>query len=122
MLRKIYIMNLLNKLMFGGLDPKKMQGLMKQMGIKQEEVDAERVIIEGKEKRIIIEPTNVVKMTMQGQANYQVTGEVREETLEVKISEEDIKMVMEKTGASREKAGKALEETGDIAEAIIKLS
>ncbi|MBS3090927.1 nascent polypeptide-associated complex protein [Candidatus Pacearchaeota archaeon] len=108
--------------MFGGLDPKKMQGLMKQMGIKQEEVDAERVIIEGKEKRIIIEPTNVVKMTMQGQANYQVTGEVREETLEVKISEEDIKMVMEKTGASREKAGKALEETGDIAEAIIKLS
>lgn len=107
--------------MLGGLDPKKMAGLMKQMGIKQEEVEAERVIIEGKDKKIIIEPANVVKMTMQGQANYQITGEVREETKAEGISEEDIKMVMEKTGASREEAERMLEETGDIAEAILKL-
>ena len=30
----------------GGLNPKKMQGLMKQMGISQEEIPAEKVIIE----------------------------------------------------------------------------
>ena len=31
--------------MFGGVDPRKMQGLMKQMGIKQEEIETERVIL-----------------------------------------------------------------------------
>ena len=41
--------------MFGGIDPKKMQAMMKQMGIKQEEIDAKRVIIEKSDGRIIIE-------------------------------------------------------------------
>ena len=57
---------------------------------------------------------------MQGQETWQVAGEAHEESLG--ISEEDIKLVMEKTGTTREKAKKALEETGDIAEAIVKLS
>jgi len=108
--------------MLGGIDPRKMQGLMKQMGIKQEEIDADRVVIEGKEKRIIIEPANVIRMTMQGQHNWQITGEAREETKAEGINEEDVKMVMEKTGKSEKEVRKALEETNDIAEAIIKLS
>ena len=108
--------------MLGGLDPKKMQGLMKQMGIRQEGVEAERVIIESGEKRIIIEPANVVKMTMQGQESWQITGEAREETKEEGISEDDVKLVMEKTGKSEKEVRKVLEETKDIAEAILKLS
>ncbi|MBI2003939.1 Nascent polypeptide-associated complex protein, partial [Candidatus Pacearchaeota archaeon] len=32
--------------MFGGIDPKKMQSMMKQMGISQIEIPAEKVIIE----------------------------------------------------------------------------
>ena len=32
--------------MFPGLDPKKMQAMMKQIGLQQEEISSERVIIE----------------------------------------------------------------------------
>ena len=42
--------------MFGGLDPKKMQAMMKQMGIAQQEIDASKVIIEKTDgNKIIIE-------------------------------------------------------------------
>ena len=111
--------------MFGGVDPRKMQGLMKQMGIKQEEIETERVIIEKSDgNRIVIEPANVIKMTMQGQTSWQITGDAREEVVEeVGIKEADILMIMEKTGKSKEEAAKALEESnGDIAEAIVSLS
>ena len=100
-----------------------MKAMMKQMGIKQEEIESLRVIIEKADSRIIIEPANVQKIIMQGQASWQITGEAREETKEEGISEEDIAMVMEKTGKSEDEARKALEECGgDLAEAIVKLS
>ena len=59
--------------MFGGMDPKKMQAMMRQMGIKQDEIEATRVIIEKADGNIVIENPNVVKITMQGNeslANY----------------------------------------------------
>ena len=97
--------------------------MMKQMGIKQEDISAVRVIIEQEDTRTIIEPVAVAKITMQGQTSWQVTGNAREETNEAKISDADIGMVMEKTGANTDAARKALEETGgDIAEAIVRLS
>ncbi|MBM3232855.1 nascent polypeptide-associated complex protein [Candidatus Pacearchaeota archaeon] len=109
--------------MFGGIDPKKMQAMMRQMGIKQEEIEVQRVIIETPGKNIIIEPANVQKITMQGQDSWQVTGEAREESSEKGPSDEDIQMVADKAGVSKEKAKAALEESdGDIAEAIMKLS
>lgn len=107
--------------MFGGIDPKKMQAMMKQMGIKQEEIDAERVIIEGNDKRIIIDNPSVVKVVMQGQESFQISGDVREEE-ESGFNEDDIKMVMEKTGKGEDEVKEALAETNDIAEAIVKLS
>jgi nascent polypeptide-associated complex subunit alpha len=104
----------------GGLNPKKMQGLMKQMGIQQDEVPVEKVTIEKTDgSKIIISPANVQKITMQGQSSYQISGEEIEEQ---GISEEDIKMVMEKTSCTEEQARKTLEKTGDIAEAILNLS
>jgi nascent polypeptide-associated complex subunit alpha len=111
--------------MFPGLgkfDPKKMQGMMKQLGINQEEIDAERVIIEKTDgNKIIIENPSVQKIKMQGQESFQIAGDAREESGE-KFSDEDIKLVMEKTGKSEDEVLSALEETGDIAEAIIQLS
>ena len=104
----------------GGMDPKKMQAMMKQLGIKSEEVDAERVVIEKSDGKIVIENPNVTKVNMQGQDSWQITGEAHEE--EEGIKEEDIKLVAEKAGKSEEEAKKALEEAnGDIAEAIMKL-
>jgi nascent polypeptide-associated complex subunit alpha len=109
--------------MFGGIDPKKMQAMMRQMGIKQEEISANRVIIEGSDKNIIIENPNVQKIVMQGQESWQITGQAREEPIEEEIKDSDIQLVAEKTGKSEEQARKALEESkGDIAEAIMKLS
>jgi len=104
----------------GGLDPRKMKAMMKQMGINQDDVPANRVIIEQDGKKIVIDNPVVQKIKMQGQESWQITGDAHEEALGV--SEEDIKLVMEKTGAAKDKAKKALEETNDIAEAIVKLS
>jgi nascent polypeptide-associated complex subunit alpha len=108
--------------MFPNLDPKKMQAVMKQMGISQEEIDALRVIIEKADNtKIIIDNPSVTKVKMNGQESFQISGEISEEQGE-SFSEEDIKTVMEKTNASEEQARQALEETGDLAEAIMKLS
>jgi len=108
--------------MFGGINPEQMKAMMKQMGIKQEEVEALRVIIEKADSRIIIDPANVQKIVMQGQESWQITGEAKEETKEAVISEEDVQLVMEKTGKSEKEVRKILGETGDIAEAIVRLS
>jgi nascent polypeptide-associated complex subunit alpha len=104
-----------------GLDPKKMQQVMKQLGMKQEEIPAERVIIECSDKNIIIENPQVAKVTMQGQDTWQISGEASE--IEKGISEQDITQVMEKAQVSREKAETALKNSkGDLAEAILSLS
>ncbi len=93
---------------------------MKQLGIAQEEISAERVIIEKSDGNIIIENPSVTKVKMQGQETFQIAGDIKEEA--PRFSEEDIKLVAEKTGKSKEEALSALEETNDIAEAIVKLS
>jgi nascent polypeptide-associated complex subunit alpha len=107
--------------MFPSLDPKKMQSLMKQMGIAQEEIDANRVIIETDDKNIIIENPSVIKIKMQGQTNFQISGDVSEESKEeANSSEEDIKTIIEKTGCSEAEAKNALDKAdGDLAEAIL---
>jgi|SRR3989338_4526792 len=109
--------------MFGGIDPKKMQAMMKQMGIKQEEIDALLVVIEKNDgNKIVIENPSVVKIVMSGQESWQISGEAHEETGK-DFSEEDVMLVMEKTGKDEKEVRTALEETGgDIVQTIIKLS
>ena len=94
---------------------------MKQMGISQENVEASRVTIEKNDgNKIIIENPSVVKIKMQGNESFQISGDSKEET---SISEEDIKTVAERTGKNEEEAKKALEmKNGDLAEAILELS
>ncbi|RLG16216.1 nascent polypeptide-associated complex protein [Candidatus Pacearchaeota archaeon] len=107
----------------GGLNPKKMQAVMKQMGISQEEISASRVIIEKTDgNSVIIENPSIIKIKMQGQETFQISGDVKESETPI-ISEEDIKTVMEKTNSSKQQAKQVLEQTkGDLAEAILKLS
>lgn len=103
----------------GGMNPRQMQRLMQQMGIKSEEIKASRVIIEKEGERTIIEDPQVTLIDMQGQRSYQIVGKERTEAA---ISADDVKMVAEQTGATEADARKALEESGgDIAEAIMKL-
>src|SRR3989344_2343108 len=107
--------------MFPGLDPKKMQAMMKQIGLQQEEISSERVIIEKSDGgKLIIENPSVIKIKMQGNESFQISGKVSEES---GISEEDIKTIIEKTGASEKIARETLEKNkGDLAETILELS
>jgi len=106
----------------GKMNPKQMQGMLKQFGIKSEEIEAKKVIIEKRDgKDIEIEEPNVTLMLVQGQKIYSVMGGTEKEKKE-EIPEEDIEMVSEQTGASREKAIEALKKSkGDIAGAIFLL-
>jgi len=109
------------------LDPKKMQKIMSQMGIKNEPVDASRVVIEKSNGgKIVVDNPSVTRVTMQGQKTFQVSGDVAEEegeaTEEKEGKQNDADLVVAQTGASPEQAKKALEEAGgDIAQAIMKL-
>jgi len=72
--------------------------------------------------KIVIDNPSVQKIKMQGQESWQITGEASEGSDDV-IGEDDVKLVMGRTGASKEEARRILEEVdGDIAEAIVKLS
>jgi len=129
----------------GGIDPKKMQAMMKQLGMNQEEIDANRVIIECDDRKIIIDDPSVTKINMQGQENFQISGDVSEvsagegdvsdaveelseegeessEVVEEDNTEEDIKTIMEKVGCLEEEARMALEKAnGDLTEALLEL-
>jgi len=107
--------------MFGKINPKQIEGMMKKMGISQQNIPAKRVIIELEDENMIIDEPNVLKVNMQGQETYQVMGEARLEHKEL-FTGDDVQMVMEKTKASKEQVTKFLKENnGDIALAIIEL-
>jgi nascent polypeptide-associated complex subunit alpha len=109
--------------MFGGLNPKKMEAMMRQMGMSQETINASRVIIEKDDNtNLVIENPSVMKLKIQGQETFQISGNVKEEPFIERLSEEDVKTIAEKTGVSEEKARETLEKTGDLAEAILELS
>ena len=111
--------------MMPNINPRQMQQMMKKMGIQQEDIDAEEVIIKCSDKKIVIKNPSVQKVNMMGQKNYQISGDEHIESLDsaLEISAEDIKTVMEQTKCSEEDAKQALEDTeGNIAEAILLLT
>ncbi len=112
--------------MIPGMNPRQMQQMMRQMGMSQENVDAVEVIIKDSEGKIYkFENPDVQKISMRGTTTFQVAGEyvIEEEQVKVEVSDEDIEMVSEQAGVSKEEARKALDENGgDIAQAIVDLS
>ncbi len=103
------------------MNPKMLKQAMKKLGMKQEEIPAKRVIIECDNKNIIIENPQVSKINAMGQDTIQIIGDIKEESKE-QFTEDDIKLVMEKTNKSHEESKNALEKTGgDLSEAILEL-
>jgi len=96
------------------------------MGMRFKEVpDVEKVIIQTKNEKIIIEEPAVSVMEIQNQKVFQITGvEVSEKIEKVQeIPEEDVRLVAQQAGASLEKAKEALKQTGgDLAQAILLLT
>ena len=102
------------------IDPKQMERAMKQMGMNVTNIDAEEVIIRTADKEIVISNPQVSKVKVMGQETFQIAGEVSERPRE-DVSDEDVEMVTEQTGVSKQEARDMLRETGDIAEAIMRL-
>lgn len=106
------------------LDPKQLKKMMDRMGIKSTEVDALRVVIEGRDLNIIIDNPQVIAIDAQGSRSFQISGDAREESKEaaVEINDDDVKTVVEQTGVDEQAARAALEQSnGDIAAAILRL-
>ena len=128
-------------MMPGGMDPKKMKALMKQMGIAQEELRGViEVIIRTRTKDLVFKEPTVVEVRAQGTRTYQISGKVVEQAPGAastaappssraepppepsEFPEDDVKLVMEQASCSRERAIGALRACdGSPAEAILSL-
>ena len=108
----------------GRINPRQMRQMMKKLGINVSEIEnVKKVIIQTDDKEYVFDDAEVTIMDAHGQKTYQISGRpvIKEKKEEIPL--EDVDLVAEKTGKSKEEARKALEETkGDIAEAIMKLS
>ncbi|VVC04381.1 Nascent polypeptide-associated complex protein [Candidatus Burarchaeum australiense] len=105
--------------MMPGMNPKQIEKLMSQMGIKSTNVEATRVIIEREGDRIVIEPAEVIVVEMQGKKSYQISGTER---VEQSLNEEDVALVAAQAGVPAAEAREALAKAnGDIAQAILEL-
>ena len=117
----------------GGMNPKQVQAMMKQMGITMEDIDdVEEVIIRTPREEIVITEAEVSKMIARGQGTtWQVAGkESRRPRAPAapaalagpKFTDDDVALVAEQAKVSKEEARKALEAAeGETAEAILKL-
>ena len=130
------------------MNPRKMKQMMKQMGIDVEELDAERVVIETADgDDLVFDGAQVTKMDAQGQETYQIVGspnavadagaggaaaveggDADDPALDDAddgdegIPEEDVKLVAQQAGVSKEAAREALEAAnGEPARAISEL-
>ena len=56
------------------MNPRKMQQMMKQMGIDVDELDVEEVIIRTSDEELYFSDAQVTKMDARGQETYQVVG------------------------------------------------
>lgn len=107
------------------MSPKMMKKLMKQMGIKIQEVAGVReVIIRLYDSELIIKNPQVTLMKIGGQDLYQILGQTEKRALgkEKEIPMEDVQLVAAQAGVTIDEAKKALEQTdGDLAQAILLL-
>ncbi|WP_306056467.1 nascent polypeptide-associated complex protein [Natronococcus wangiae] len=117
----------------GGLNPRKMEQMMEQMGIDVEDVEAEEVIIRTDEYDLVFNDAEVTKMDARGQETYQIIGSPEQvesgatggaaagadEEGGSAIPDEDVEIVATRTGVSEDEAREALEANdGDLAAAV----
>ncbi|ELZ11366.1 nascent polypeptide-associated complex protein [Natrinema thermotolerans DSM 11552] len=119
----------------GGLNPRKMEQMMEQMGIDVEDIDAEEVIIRTDEYDLVFDDAEVTKMDARGQETYQVIGSPEEVEAGSaggsadtggdagsSIPDEDVELVATRAGVSEDEAREALEDAdGDLAAAVESL-
>ena len=77
--------------MIPGMNPRQMKQAMKRMGIQQEDLEVDEIIMKIGDKELVFKEPQVAKVNMMGQDTYQVVGEPVEREIKEEISEEDIK-------------------------------
>ncbi|MFC4436745.1 MULTISPECIES: nascent polypeptide-associated complex protein [Natrialbaceae] len=120
----------------GGMNPRKMEQMMEQMGIDVEDVEAEEVIIRTDEFDLVFDDAEVTKMDARGQETYQIIGSPEQvesgaaggaaagdagadEESGSSIPDDDVEIVATRTGVSEGEAREALEDNdGDLAAAV----
>ncbi|SDQ31261.1 nascent polypeptide-associated complex protein [Natronobacterium texcoconense] len=117
----------------GGLNPRKMEQMMQQMGIDVEDIDAEEVIIRTSEHDLVFNDAEVTKMDARGQETYQIIGTPEEveagsaggdaggadESGGSAIPDDDVDLVATRAGVGEDEAREALEANdGDLAAAV----
>jgi nascent polypeptide-associated complex subunit alpha len=125
----------------GGMNPRKMQKMMEQMGIDMTDIDAEEVIIRTPDEELVFTDAEVQLMEAQGQKTYQVVGDPEsrerseggdgtadeaESESEASggsgVDEDDVELVAMRAGVDEATAREALEDTdGDLADAVDQL-
>lgn len=116
----------------GKMNSREMKRMMAQMGIKSTEMsDVKTVIFKGADKDYMVSNAQVMMIEAQGQKTFQVMGAFKEipkgsqdkQEPALPFDIEDINLVMEQTGVTKEKAIEALKAAdGEPAQAIINLT
>ena len=107
------------------MDNRQARRAMERLGIDMKEIlDVEEVIIRTSQKELHIKNASVSEVNAQGNRIFQVAGEVEETEVERKaFNEEDIMLVQQQAGVTKERAMAALQEAdGEVARAILKLT
>jgi nascent polypeptide-associated complex subunit alpha len=107
------------------MDNRNARRMMDRLGINMKEIpDVQEVVIRTPDKEMHITNVSVSEIVAQGNRMFQVVGDVEEVEVEKKtFSEEDILLVQQQTGVSKDRARAALEESdGEVARAILKLT
>ena len=98
-------------------NPKNMEKMMKQMGMKTKDVGAKKVVVDLGDEEMVFESPELTKISVKGKDMFQLQGDY---TRKAKgPSEDDVELVAEKADVSKEDARKAIEEHGDLTEAIM---
>lgn len=107
------------------MDSRNTRRMMDRMGINLKEIPGvQEVVIRTPDKEMHITNASVSEVTAQGQRVFQVMGDVEEVEAERKtFREEDVLLVQQQTGATKERAVAALEQSdGEVARAILRLT
>lgn len=100
-----------------------MAQMMKQMGVDMDEINADKVEVHIGDEKLVFSNPSLSKIDAQGNEIFQLQGNYskEEKNSEPEVSEEDIDLVVEKTGADRDEAEEALKEADEVADAIMQL-
>jgi nascent polypeptide-associated complex subunit alpha len=114
------------------MSPRKMKGMLKNMGIDIDELEGvTEVVIRLPGREIVIENASVAVMDAHGVRSYQISGDSSERAVAgavepapaLEIPDSDVELVASQTGAPSDQARAALLESGgDLAVAIMKLA